>query len=75
MSYSLFRPEPWDGLLDASKHSAVPIQNQDGMKDILNYMPGVVDESPKTFDEDCLYLSVYTSNPSKTANMPVSILC
>jgi len=25
------------------------------------------------FDEDCLYLNVYTTNPSKTANLPVMV--
>jgi len=42
---------------------------------IQEYMPAIiVDDLTITHDEDCLYLSVYTSNPSKTANLPVSVL-
>jgi len=53
-------------------HSAVPIQNPKRMAMLFEYMPEVVNEYPVKYDEDCLYLSVYTSNPSKTANLPVS---
>ena len=69
-----YSPDPWDGILDATKHSAAPKQNADGMKEIGEFMPDIVGEDPITFDEDCLYLSVYSRNPSKAANLPVSTL-
>ena len=68
-----FRPDSWDGILDATKQAPAPIQDTEGMAMLYDFMPELVEEHPQIYDEDCLYLSVYTSNPSKTANLPVSI--
>jgi len=44
------------------------------MTEIMNYSPAIFEDPTKTYDEDCLYLRVYTSNPTSSANMPVSSL-
>ena len=43
-------PEPWDGVLDASKPCPKPIQN--------NYVTGLLEGQ-----EDCLYINVYKPEP------------
>ena len=67
-----FSPEPWDGILDATKHSSVPMQDKQMMTDQTQFMPGFDADEVITSDENCLYLSVYTSNPCNSANLPVS---
>ena len=42
------------------------------MEGLLQYLPLFNDQNPVAYDEDCLYLSVYTSNPTSAAKLPVS---
>ena len=69
---TVFRPDAWNGILDATKHSASPAQDPSFMDGLSDYLPIIAYQDPKTYSEDCLYLSVYTSKPSATAKLPVS---
>ena len=52
-----------------------PEQDEEIVKQFYQYVieadNGFNDDHEK-FSEDCLYLNVYTTNPARTANMPVS---
>ena len=73
--YIHFSPEPWDGVLDATKHSASPVQNRRLMSGLVESLPLIVDQDSKTYNEDCLCLSVYTTNPSTAEKLPVKHVC
>ena len=54
------------------------MQNVVYISALKEYSPfcNIVDEDYNYISEDCLYLSVYTSNPNECANMPVrDFLC
>jgi len=70
----LFSPEPWNEILDSTKHSSSPVQDIKLMDGLTESLTLIADQNPKTYNEDCLYLSVYTSKPSETTNLPVSTL-
>ena len=71
-----YRATPWDGVLDGTVGSCLPIQCKELLKDIEGFMaiPCEFEESFEDFNEDCLYLDLYTSNLEKDANRPVSYL-
>ncbi|CAK8697513.1 unnamed protein product [Clavelina lepadiformis] len=65
--------EQWEGIRDATKPSSVPVRDQHSCEVVRPYAI-IVDEFEEGFSqagEDCLYLDVYTTNPSKEANLPV----
>jgi len=66
---------PWDGVLDGTVGSCMPIQCKELLKDIEGFMaiPCEFEESFEDFNEDCLYLDLYTSNLEKDANRPVFV--
>ena len=66
-------PEPWDGILDASEHSPSPHHDSTLMIKLRTMLPLLDDRIPKSHSEDCLYLSVYTTNPSEDQNRPVNL--
>ena len=72
--HQLFSSDPWDGILDATEHSALPIQNEGMMEGLLEYLPLIDNEDEKNYSEDCLYLSVYTPRPAQ-ASYPVGDDC
>jgi len=67
------RAEPWEGTFDAIKSPASPMQNLELFSELNDYFPGftIIDEDNKYQSEDCLNVTVYTSNPDESANMPV----
>lgn len=69
-------PESWSGVRDATSYGASSPQLVDGgggFRDAISAGLGI--EPPEAeeleYDEDCLYLNVFTANPSKEANLPV----
>jgi len=72
-------PQPcdnWDGVYEATSTKPFPQQDpefSEKMDDIIVMPKSKYSDEVKTFHEDCLYLNVYTSNPSKTANLPVMV--
>ncbi|CAK8697499.1 cocaine esterase-like [Clavelina lepadiformis] len=69
------RSEPWQGILDGTKMSPRPLQDEAFEEELYGNLPllNQFEENLSDFSEDCLYLTVYTSNPSATANMPVIV--
>ncbi|XP_076802958.1 fatty acyl-CoA hydrolase precursor, medium chain-like [Clavelina lepadiformis] len=67
--------EPWEGVLEATKLSASPLQSVELNDYVDRYVPARNEfgDDFRNFSEDCLYLNVFTSNPSKAANMPVMV--
>ncbi|CAK8697505.1 unnamed protein product [Clavelina lepadiformis] len=67
------RCSSWNGVLAAVEMPPCPMQNADAGKatDHLLTTVNQFDEPFSKLDEDCLHVTVYTTNPSKTANMPV----
>ena len=59
--------------MDGTKAAKSPVQSLEFFNAYKDMMPFSEDFGEKWTDmsEDCLYLSVYTSNPSPSANMPV----
>ncbi|CAK8697509.1 unnamed protein product [Clavelina lepadiformis] len=68
--------EPWDGIRDCVEGDPIPQQSIDAIKELNFYRPEVqeFENDNELVDEDCLYLRVYTNNPNKKADMPVSML-
>ncbi|CAK8697498.1 unnamed protein product [Clavelina lepadiformis] len=69
------RCEPWQGILDGTKMSPRPLQDDAFEEELYGnlLLLNQFEENLSHFSEDCLYLTVYTSNPSTTANMPVTV--
>ena len=63
-------------MLEATKLSASPLQSVELNDYVDRYVPARNEfgDDFRNFSEDCLYLNVFTSNPSKAANMPVKTL-
>jgi len=67
--------ENWEGIYDATKTKPMPAQDQEWFEKVDKYLP-VMNEFFEDFtesSEDCLYLNVYTNNPTFMANMPVLV--
>jgi len=69
------KAEPWDGVLDGLPSAPLPIQAQELGKDLEYWMcvPNEFDEDMESFEEDCLYLNVWTSSTDKSAKLPVMV--
>jgi len=65
--------EKWDKPMDGTKLKASPVQAIEMAQAMDPYFvyPNEFDEDFEEIDEDCLYLKVYTSNPSADAKLPV----
>jgi len=65
--------EPWEGVLDGTKLKNSPMQSEAMVKGLEPFCPftNEFNEDINKFDEDCLYLKIYTSNPD--AKMPVMV--
>jgi len=67
--------EPWEGIYDCTKTAPMPAQDKEWHDQVDKYLP-VMNEFFEDFSEtseDCLYLNVYTNNPTFMANMPVLV--
>lgn len=71
LKFAFFRCEPWEGVLDGTKLKNSPMQSEAMVKGLEPFYPftNEFNEDINKFDEDCLYLKIYTSNPD--AKMPV----
>ena len=68
------RPESWDGIYDATTTKPCPPQDMEAWKKVEDacVLFNEYDDDQYANSEDCLYLNVFTNNPSKIGNMPVS---
>lgn len=71
-------PQPmgqWDGIYEATKTMPMPAQDKEWLEQVDKYLP-VMNEFFEDFNEtseDCLYLNIYTNNPTFMANQPVLV--
>ncbi|XP_076803494.1 cocaine esterase-like [Clavelina lepadiformis] len=67
--------ESWDGVLSCSKLPPAAMQDTEAFRSVWQYFPiaNPFDDDLTKIDEDCLYLNIFTSSPSKAANMPVLV--
>jgi para-nitrobenzyl esterase len=65
-------PAPWSGVRQATEFSAAPIQPPIPRRSIM-YHTNFADRVEPVFDEDCLYLNVWTPSPSCGARLPVLV--
>ena len=71
------RPNKWDGVYRAVTLKPRPKQDLQVTNRYAWYSieaDNGFDDDHGQFSEDCLYLNVYTTNPTKIANMPVSFV-
>ncbi|XP_075392990.1 cocaine esterase [Tenrec ecaudatus] len=66
-------PEPWSGVRDATAHSAMCLQDTEGMSKLVKYILNISLPITHT-SEDCLYLNIYTpAHAQEGANLPVMV--
>jgi len=69
-------PGNWEGVYDATTLKPSPQQDPEFQSKTLHLMVKATskyEDDYLKFDEDCLYLNVYTTNPSKDADLPVMV--
>ena len=65
------RVDSWDGVRPANRYAPAPLQSQPPTNSIM-YATNFADPDPLVMSEDCLYLNVWSPDPS-TAGLPVLV--
>jgi len=63
-------PLPWDGIRQATRFGPAPVQPQPPRRSLM-YHANFADRDALVMSEDCLYLNVWTPDPSAGADVPV----
>ncbi len=65
-------PRAWDGERPALRFAPAPVQPQPP-RDSIMFHTNFADRQPLVISEDCLYLNVWTADPTPSAGLPVMV--